>query len=335
MLYRTLLNYLSKDFPRHDNPDNAESLEDTTMLDDLNESLPSQGFTTSAMDLESASNHEAPHNEHDCSYPEPPTSFSSAYATEPYFGAHGHHSAYQAPKDHSPRYGSPYQLTPPVSSFEYDAIQPVRSDPDILPLGSSGLQTDNMTTHPALAPDHSLTAPSLPDTAAAGETSKTPTHRLKRSLRQAKANVAAQLSERSRQIQERIAATSGVVIPSKLPPGREPEPIESQALDQTYLPHRCPICNARFGRPDHVKSHFPACVNSYGNPNGANWDDGVSRTREVRRRNAGLPIDEREYAVGRRELAVEAREEAVREREKAVTARERAVYGRQDDEGEM
>ena len=82
------------------------------------------------------------------------------------------------------------------------------------------------------------------------------------------------MSQRTKAHLDRLNATSGIVIPSKLPRGQVPPPNPSKAKDQTNLPFVCPRCKSRYGRPDHVRSHFPSCIEQYGNPEGVKWSDG-------------------------------------------------------------
>lgn len=82
-----------------------------------------------------------------------------------------------------------------------------------------------------------------------------------------------QESQRTRDMNDRLDAVNGVVIPSRLPAGEVPEILPSHAKAATPLRFECPRCEGPFARKDHVKSHFPACVERNGNPDGLRWDD--------------------------------------------------------------
>ena len=82
-------------------------------------------------------------------------------------------------------------------------------------------------------------------------------------------------SERKTKFDNRLRAVSGVVIPSKLPPGKSPQSVTSQAVSSTSSCFLCPLCKSPFARKDHVKSHFATCVDRYGNPEGLRWHDGL------------------------------------------------------------
>ncbi|KAL6720088.1 hypothetical protein ACLMJK_002009 [Lecanora helva] len=84
--------------------------------------------------------------------------------------------------------------------------------------------------------------------------------------------------ERKRQKDEGIQATSGVVIPSKIPAGSMPKKLGD---DRPNIRNdlQCPICESRFSRKDNVEYHFPTCVNHHGNPLGARWDDKILENR--------------------------------------------------------
>lgn len=80
-------------------------------------------------------------------------------------------------------------------------------------------------------------------------------------------------SHRTVQMRESLNAVNGVVIPSKLAPGESPKTVPSLARPGASLDFMCPLCDQSFGKKDHVKSHFPACVNRNGNPDGLRWDE--------------------------------------------------------------
>lgn len=82
-------------------------------------------------------------------------------------------------------------------------------------------------------------------------------------------------SERTKKRNDRLSAVNGVVIPSKLAVGQLPYKGPSQAGDSATLNLSCPLCKGLFGKMDHVKSHFPACVDRNGNPDGLRWNDGL------------------------------------------------------------
>lgn len=82
-----------------------------------------------------------------------------------------------------------------------------------------------------------------------------------------------QESERTRDMNDRLNAVNGVVIPSRLAAGKVPEILSSHAKPSTPLPFSCPLCQGPFARKDHVRSHFPACVERNGNPDGLRWNE--------------------------------------------------------------
>ena len=82
-----------------------------------------------------------------------------------------------------------------------------------------------------------------------------------------------QESERTRYMIDKLNAVNGVVIPSRLAAGEVPEILPSHAKPSTPLRFACPLCQGPFARKDHVRSHFPACVERNGNPDGLRWND--------------------------------------------------------------
>lgn len=98
-------------------------------------------------------------------------------------------------------------------------------------------------------------------------------------------------STRSKNRSDRLDSVNGVVIPSKLAERELPKNLASQARANTPLHLLCPICRGAFAKKDHVKSHFPACVDRNGNPYGLRWDSGLPLLRRSPRalysRNGG------------------------------------------------
>ena len=86
-------------------------------------------------------------------------------------------------------------------------------------------------------------------------------------------------STRTKLFNKKLDAVNGVVIPSKLLPGTLPTKHQSMASPDTPLTMLCPRCKGAFGKRDHVKSHFAACVGRNGNPQGLRWDDGLPAGR--------------------------------------------------------
>lgn len=84
-------------------------------------------------------------------------------------------------------------------------------------------------------------------------------------------------SERKTRFNDRLNAVSGVVVPAKLGLRTPVQTQSSMSYSSTQLEFPCPLCKSLFGRRDHVKSHFVACVNRNGNPDGLKWDDGVPK----------------------------------------------------------
>ena len=79
-----------------------------------------------------------------------------------------------------------------------------------------------------------------------------------------------QRDKRQHKFHKRLAAVNGVVIPSTLAPDEVPQPKNPESEDCKY---QCPVCRGWHKRRYHVQSHFAKCVEMYGNPNGARWDD--------------------------------------------------------------
>ena len=76
---------------------------------------------------------------------------------------------------------------------------------------------------------------------------------------------------RSDEFRGRLKAYSGVMIPSKLPPGGVIVKFVSSVGKGNHL---CAICGGGpFSIARHVKSHFLTCVKKHGNHTGANWYD--------------------------------------------------------------
>ena len=82
-------------------------------------------------------------------------------------------------------------------------------------------------------------------------------------------------SERTKKRNDRLSAVNGVVIPSKLAVGQLPYTGPCQPGDSATLNLSCPLCKGPFGKMDHVRSRFPACVDRNGNPDGLRWNDGL------------------------------------------------------------
>ena len=92
-------------------------------------------------------------------------------------------------------------------------------------------------------------------------------------------------SARKKKFNDRLNAVNGVVVPPKLPAGKKPQTPFSRSRSSTlFLQLACPLCKSRFGRRDHVRSHFAACVDRNGNPGGVRWDDRLPRVRRGPRR---------------------------------------------------
>ncbi|KAM0802283.1 hypothetical protein BDR22DRAFT_971360 [Usnea florida] len=83
-------------------------------------------------------------------------------------------------------------------------------------------------------------------------------------------------SARTKLFNDKLAAVNGVVLPDKLPPGTAPLVHQSKVKNANgkRLTIRCPRCGGLFGKRDHVRSHFVACVGRNGNPEGLRWDEG-------------------------------------------------------------
>lgn len=95
-------------------------------------------------------------------------------------------------------------------------------------------------------------------------------------------------SECKTKFYDRLNAVNGVVIPPKRPPRMTPQTQHSKPYPSTpFQQFSCPLCKSLFGRRDHVRSHFVACVNRNGNPDGLRWDDGVPKSRRGPRGSMG------------------------------------------------
>ena len=91
------------------------------------------------------------------------------------------------------------------------------------------------------------------------------------------------MSHRTKVRLDRLNATSGVVIPCKLPPSHVPPTNPSKTLDQTSLPFHYPRCNPKYRKADRVPS-FPPALNNMGTRKGSSGlmecpllPDGVQR----------------------------------------------------------
>ena len=85
-------------------------------------------------------------------------------------------------------------------------------------------------------------------------------------------------SARKKTFHDRLNAVNGVVIPPKVS-ARKIVQSQSQSRSSTPLHFSCPVCKSPFGKRDHVRSHFAACVERNGNPGGLRWDDGLPKLR--------------------------------------------------------
>ena len=84
-------------------------------------------------------------------------------------------------------------------------------------------------------------------------------------------------SQRAIKSKNRLDSVNGIIIPSKLADEQLPLVLPSQAKGGTPALLSCPRCQSRFVQKDHVRSHFPACVDRNGNPDGVRWDDGLPK----------------------------------------------------------
>ena len=98
-------------------------------------------------------------------------------------------------------------------------------------------------------------------------------------------------SERKTKSNDRLNAVNGVVVPPKLLARRtfHVHPPSLPRPSSTPGSHfACPLCKSLFGRKDHVRSHFPACVDRNGNLDGLRWDDGLPKFPRGPRGPTGL-----------------------------------------------
>lgn len=82
----------------------------------------------------------------------------------------------------------------------------------------------------------------------------------------------AKRAARMRRMHSRLNAVNGVVIPSKLAEGQVPVKVRSHTHGNKPLRLFCPRCKGAYAEKSHVKSHFPACVDRNGDPEGLTWD---------------------------------------------------------------
>ena len=187
----------------------------------------------------------------------------------------------------SPRRGFPYYQEPPVLDHE-DGLSAsgqtpgpyylphTHLDPELLPFSQPTQQYETPLPAPSENPLHlSQTISNPPADTPMPDATQGATQPRRKALHQ---------SARSRRENERLQAASGKVTPSRLAPGEKPVRIGREVEDDSSFPIRCPICDSRFHRKDHVKSHFPKCAEKYGNPMGSRWDDGVPGNFRARAR---------------------------------------------------
>lgn len=84
---------------------------------------------------------------------------------------------------------------------------------------------------------------------------------------------AAQRADRNARDARRLAAVSGVVIPSKVPPGHLPNQGRWDQNEMKKKIYPCSICGRRFVQRHQVQVHMAPCVERNGNPNGVRWND--------------------------------------------------------------
>ena len=72
-------------------------------------------------------------------------------------------------------------------------------------------------------------------------------------------------SERTIIYKSKLALYSGVIEPSRLPPGVLPKKL-TQTKTGCHL--KCRICRSKFRTPSNVQGHFVKCVERNGNPLG-------------------------------------------------------------------
>lgn len=81
------------------------------------------------------------------------------------------------------------------------------------------------------------------------------------------------VGERAQKFHNVLAASSGVIVPSKLRPGEMPFQGPGEMRKNIVDDILCSVCGRCFNNNYHVKSHFRACVKRNGNPFGRVWDD--------------------------------------------------------------
>lgn len=102
--------------------------------------------------------------------------------------------------------------------------------------------------------------------------------------------------ERKKICDDRLNAVNGVVIPSKYPSGQIIQTPLTKSRSSARLEWACPLCKSLFARQAHIRSHFAACVDRNGNPDGLRWDDGLPKRK--RGPKAKVPCQCQEHLAG-------------------------------------
>lgn len=76
---------------------------------------------------------------------------------------------------------------------------------------------------------------------------------------------------RNNRFEARLSAVNGVISPSKLTAGQAPIPGKGGSAANVVRDRQCPLCLVAYARDANVKSHFAACVERNGNPQGLFW----------------------------------------------------------------
>lgn len=82
------------------------------------------------------------------------------------------------------------------------------------------------------------------------------------------------------EFEKRFAAANGVIVPSKVPQGEQPQKKRPMRVEKPTWEKKakmtCIICGSARRDLRGLRDHFVVCVGRNGNPNGACWDDSLN-----------------------------------------------------------
>lgn len=114
-----------------------------------------------------------------------------------------------------------------------------------------------------------LPTPSLPRSRRIAKATRT-----LRATRTDQTRTPAQRAARQARFKQRLAVVNGIASPSKVPRGHRPV-VPAPRKRRSDLIYPCARCAHRCAFRENVRSHFPACVERNGNPDGLRWDDAI------------------------------------------------------------